>query len=90
MTKTGFQDRISLNAGQKYYRVLFCIISTFIKISFVITIFVLSIFEWPFNTGLTVSYKSQDRIPDPNDEKGKQNMITLPQLHVQLTTNLLN
>ena len=30
------------------------IASTFIKLPFVIKIFVLSIFEWPFYTGLTV------------------------------------
>ena len=30
------------------------ILSTFIKLPFVIKIFVLSIFEWPFNTGFTV------------------------------------
>ena len=32
----------------------FAILLTFIKIPFVIKIFVLSIFEWPFNTGFTV------------------------------------
>ena len=31
------------------------ILSTFIKLPFVIKIFVLSIFEWPFYTGFTVS-----------------------------------
>ena len=46
-TKIGFQDRLSLNAGQKYCRIL----STFIKLPFV-----LSIFEWPFKTGFTVLY----------------------------------
>ena len=30
------------------------ILSTFIKLPFVIKIFVLSIFEWPFNTGFIV------------------------------------
>ena len=30
------------------------ILSTFIKLSFVIKIFVLSIFEWPLKTGFTV------------------------------------
>ena len=30
------------------------ILSTFIKLPFVIKIFVLSIFEWPFYTGITV------------------------------------
>ena len=49
-TKIGFQDRLSHNAGQKYCRMLqgehSSILSTFIKLPFVIKIFVLSIFEW--------------------------------------------
>ena len=57
-TKNGFQDRLSLNAGQKYCRMLqgehSAILLTFIKLSFVIKIFVLSSFEWPFYTGFTV------------------------------------
>ena len=60
--KIGFQDQPSLNAGQKYCRMLqgaFCIPLTLIKILLTITItvikiFVLSIFEWPFCTGFTV------------------------------------
>ena len=65
--KTGFQDQLSLNAGQKYCRMLqgehseilpkgelSAILSTFIKLPFVIKIFVLSIFERPFYTGFTV------------------------------------
>ena len=47
-----------LNAAQKYYRMLkwdhSVILSTFIKLPFIINIFVLSIFEWPFYTGFTV------------------------------------
>ena len=46
------------NAGQKYCRMLqgehSVILSTFIKLPFVIKIFVLSIFEWPLETGFTV------------------------------------
>ena len=54
-TKNGFQDRLSLNAGQKYCRMQHsAIISTFIKLPFVIKTFVLSIFERPFYTGGTV------------------------------------
>ena len=34
------------------------ILSTFIKLPFVMKIFVLSIFEWPFYTGFTVDYKT--------------------------------
>ena len=48
--KIGFQDQLSLNAGQKYS----ASISTFIKLPVVIKIFVLSIFEWSFYTGFTV------------------------------------
>ena len=63
--KIGFQDQLSLNAGQlnagqKYCRMLqgqhSAILSTFIKLPLVIEIFVLSIFEWPFYTGFTVQY----------------------------------
>ena len=54
----GFQDRLSLNAGQKYCRMLqgehSAILSTFIKLPFAIKTFVLSIFEWPLKTGFTV------------------------------------
>ena len=57
--KTGFQDQLSLNAGQKYCRMLqgehSAILSTIIKLPFVIKISVfLSIFEWLFYTGSTV------------------------------------
>ena len=59
-TKIGFQDQISLNAGQKYCRMLplehSAIISTFIKLPFVFKAFVLSIFEWPLKTDFTVLY----------------------------------
>ena len=56
--KIGFQYHLSLNAGQKYCRMLplehSAILLTFIKLPFVIKIFVLSIFEWPFYIGCTV------------------------------------
>ena len=56
--KIGFQDQLPLNAGQKYCRLLqeehSSIFSTLIKLPFVIKIFVLSVFEWPLKTGLTV------------------------------------
>ena len=59
--KIGFQDQLLLNAGQKYCRMLqgehSAILSTFIKLPFVIKIFVLSIFEWPFYTSFTVYEK---------------------------------
>ena len=54
----GFQDRLSLNAGQKYCRMLqwdhSAILSTFINVPFVIKIFALSSFEWPLKTVFTV------------------------------------
>ena len=56
--KIGFQDPLSLNAGQKYCRMLqgehSAILWTFIKLPVVIKIFVLSMFEWSFYTGFTV------------------------------------
>ena len=57
----GFQDQLSLNAGQKYCRMLqgehSAILVTSLKLPFVIKIFVLSIYEWPFYTGFTVLQK---------------------------------
>ena len=56
--KIGFQDQLSLSAGQLYCRMLkgehSAILLTFIKRPFVIKIFVLSIFEWALYTGYTV------------------------------------
>ena len=64
-TKIGFQDRLLLNAGQKYCRMLkgehSAILSSFIKVPFVIKIFVLSIFEWPLKTGSTVLHIVYER-----------------------------
>ena len=57
-TKYWFSRPITFNAGQKYCRMLqgehSAILSNFIKLPFVIIIFVFSIFEWPLKTGLTV------------------------------------
>ena len=56
--KNVYQDRLSLNAGKKYCRMLPLehsgILLTFIKLPVVIKTFALSIFVWPFYTGLTV------------------------------------
>ena len=55
--KSGFQDQLSLNAGQKYCRMPLehsAILLTFIKLPVVIKIFVLSIFEWLFYAGFTI------------------------------------
>ena len=50
--KIGFQDQLSLNAGQKYCRMLqrehSAILLTFIKLPFIIKIFVLSILSGHF------------------------------------------
>ena len=57
-TKIGFHDRLWLNAGQKYCRMLqgehSAILLTVIKLPFAIRTFVLTIFEWPLKTGFTV------------------------------------
>ena len=57
-TNISFQDQLSLNAGQKYCIMLqrehSAILSSFIKLPFVIKTFVLSSFEWPLKTGFTV------------------------------------
>ena len=54
-TKKDFQYQLSLNAGLKYCRMLqgehSAILSTFIKLPFVLKTFVLSIFEWSLQTG---------------------------------------
>ena len=56
--KIDFQGQLSLNAGQKYCRMLqgehSAILLTFIKLPIILKIFVLSIFEWPFYTGFIV------------------------------------
>ena len=39
------------------------ILLTFIKLPFVIKIFIVSIFEWPFYTGFTGNYNSEKAIP---------------------------
>ena len=58
--KMSFQDQLSINAGRKYCRMLqgehSAILSTFIKLPFIIKIFVLSIFEWLFYIGFTVNH----------------------------------
>ena len=48
---TNYQDQLSHNAGQGEHST---ILLTFIKLPFVIKIFVLFIFVWPFNTCFTV------------------------------------
>ena len=58
-TKNGFQYQLSLNAGQKYSRMLqgehSAILSTCIKLPNDFKTFVLSFFfEWPLKTGFTV------------------------------------
>ena len=56
--KIGFQDQLSLNAGQKYCRMLqgehSAILSTCVKLPFSIKTFVLCIFEWPLKTSYCI------------------------------------
>ena len=52
--KIGCQDLLSLNAGQKYCRMLSAILLTYIKLPVSIKTFVLSIFKWPLKTGCNV------------------------------------
>ena len=58
--KIGFQDQLLLNAGQKYCRIIqgehSAILLTFIKLPFVIKIFVLSIFRGHFTQVLLYLY----------------------------------
>ena len=73
-TKIVFQGQLSLNAGQKYCRMFqgepSAILSTFIKLPFVIKIFVLSIFETPF-------YRSEVFIEhQPNRIKIREELCT--------------
>ena len=65
--KIGFQDQLSLNAGQKYCRMLqgehSAILLTFIELPFVIlkSLFLFTI-EWPFYTGFTVFALQQNSL----------------------------
>ena len=58
-TKNWFSNQLLLDAGQKYCRMLplehSAILLTFIKLPFVLQFFVLSMFEWPFYTGFTIT-----------------------------------
>ena len=64
--KIGFQDRLSLNVGQKYCRMLQESILQYFRPSlsynFVFKTFVLSIFQWPLKTGFTVYYFSLKQV----------------------------
>ena len=61
---SGQPMQMSLNADKMYCRMVqlehSAILLTFIKLPFVIKIFVLSIFEWSLKTGFTVVPKSQE------------------------------
>ena len=60
-TKIGFQDRYSLNAGQKYYRMHSAILSTCIKLPHVFKALVLSILSGCFRqvSEFTVVYNME-------------------------------
>ena len=80
--KIGFHDQLPLNAGQKYCRILqgehSAIPLTFIKLPFVIKIFVLSIFEWPFYTYFTVLVESVNTVAE-HDQLCNSTMIECKQ-----------
>ena len=69
------------------------ILSTFIKLPFVIKISVLSIFEWPLYTGLTVPIKTPIKPPDRTNQiffKYGLKIVTCPSTslkHQQLRKN---
>ena len=69
------------------------ILSTFIKLPFVIKVFVLSIFEWPLKTGFTVlKFFSAPKILFKNMcVKGRNAKFTCfsPRLRTILVTNLM-
>ena len=93
--KLFFQYQSSLNAGQKYCRMLHgehsAILSTFIMLPFVIKIFVLSIFEWPFYTGFTVTYYlGLLLVLHVTCNLSSKHYGTTPQIMVQAMKNLLN
>ena len=64
--KIRFQYQLSLNAGQKYCRMLeaehSAILSTFITLPFVIKTYVLSIFEWPFHRFYCICMEKTTRV----------------------------
>ena len=84
----GFQNQLSLNAGQKYSRMEHsAILPIFIKLPFIIRIFVLSIFEWPFYTGFTVHVLACDPLAT---EMNLQNCEVRPAFHIVYGTGINN
>ena len=73
------QDQLPLNEDQKYCRMLqrehSAIILTFIKLPFVIKIFVLSNFEWPLKTGFTALVSSADNFCNQFEPRSGQTKI---------------
>ena len=53
--KISFQDQLSLSAGQKYWKMLPLEHSAIGEHSAILSTLDLSIFEWPFYTGFTVT-----------------------------------
>ena len=66
------------------------ILSTFIKLPFVIKIFILSIFEWPFYTGFTVyqNFHKSGRCGSDTDFFTKQMLTLLSCLKLTLTLGI--
>ena len=71
--KIGFQDQLSLNAGQKYCRMLplehSAILLTFIKLPFVIRIFVLSNLSGHFTQVLLHLKEKKDGVQPPKFDR---------------------
>ena len=65
--KLGFKTNYHLMQVKSICRMLqgehSAILSTFIRLAFVIKIFILPIFEWPFYTGFTVFFKFINNCP---------------------------
>ena len=78
---SGHSNRIPIFFFRSGYRLMQVksILSTFIKLPFVVKTFVLSIFEWPLKTGFTVS-----AVPDGTNLKGPN------ALHVFYITKLVS
>ena len=87
--KIGFQDQLTLNAGQKYCRMLirehFAILLPFIKLPVVIKTIVLSTFEWPFYTDLTVHLFNERRTFNLPFGGQANNLCSLEVLHKLIT-----
>ena len=92
--KIGFQDQLSLNAGQKYCRMQHsATLSTFIKLPFVIKIFVFSILSGRFYTFTVLKCSHHGRLKEDFMHKYR-NLMCRPKevrnvcsIHVHFSTD---